>query len=70
MIQEVKIESGDVEIIRISDEAGTIYKITCPECRGVVEWAPYKWWDSICDCGFQWTIDIVGKGYKYEDKDN
>lgn len=33
-------------------------KIVCPDCKKEILFAGCQYWDTVCDCGYTWTISF------------
>lgn len=56
------IESTELEFLHESDNAGTIYIVTCPECKNQINIAPHSWWYTKCECEYNWSLRLIAEG--------
>jgi hypothetical protein len=63
-----EIKTNQVEGVTLSQDAGQVYLVTCPECGQEVQVATLGWNDRKCKCGYVWSVEIVATGRK-DDKD-
>lgn len=47
-------------------ECGPIYEMRCPKCHDRVRVATGQWWDEVCSCGIQWTLETDAVGVRYD----
>ena len=59
-----EIQTRDVEFVKVSDEAGDVYKVICPKCKQDIRIADAGWWNTTCKCGYKWSVDIIATGRK------
>ena len=59
-----KIYAKEIEFKNTGGDAGMIYNIICPECKETIKVAEYSWWDTECECGYTWELEITGVGKK------
>jgi hypothetical protein len=59
-----EIETYDVDVTGESDDFGTCYKITCPECQEEIRVAENGIHEQKCSCGYTWGVSLVATGTK------
>jgi len=40
-------------------DAGIGFNGRCPECKAEVNVAQHQWWDAVCECDYQWHLNIT-----------
>ena len=40
-------------------DAGLGFAGYCPDCGGKVNVAEHQWWDSHCECGYNWHLESI-----------
>ena len=59
-----EIETYDVDVTGESDDFGTCYDITCPECKEKIHYAENGFHAQECSCGYRWNVTLVATGTK------
>ncbi len=39
-------------------DAGIGYYGRCPECKAEVKVTENQWWGEVCECGYQWQLNV------------
>ena len=56
------IHKMEIILVRDGRQVGDALEFRCPICKETLTWVPYAWWQSECDCGFMWHVDINAVG--------
>lgn len=59
-----EIVSYDLTDFTTGGDAGVGCYVTCPRCKTRVQVAESAWWDTECQCGLRWELDIRAVGRK------
>jgi len=62
-----EIQTSDVEVTGIGGDTSTQFVVRCPKCHDEIHCAVYKWWETKCSCGYEWTVNITATGSKFDD---
>ena len=52
------------DFIEHGSDCGAIFEMTCPECGDRIRLAESGWWDTTCECGIKWELEIYAVGNK------
>jgi hypothetical protein len=62
-----QIEVYDYNFFDCHSDAGSFgIQFICPKCNDTLRLAEYGWWDTTCECGYDWDFKIIITGEKYE----
>lgn len=52
------VHAINIELQSTGTDAGICVEAQCPDCHETITVAEKQWWESKCECGRVWNMDI------------